>query len=257
MTTVGRVATRVDDARPSSALRSVVRFVAAGTVASLVITHLLYWAFGLTFDALPVKLVAHGAPVLMPLLIAPITAIPWVRLQNRLTEANARLAEEVARRTRLQDDLERQARTDPLTEVLNRRGFFEVAERTSTDGAVLVLLDLDHFKSVNDTSGHAAGDLVLQAVAAVAQESAEATGGVVGRLGGDEFVVLLPPGAEALAHRLRERLARLDVLLPDEDSVTASASVGVTIMTADRTVDEALAEVDAAMFDRKRAVRAP
>ncbi|SCX45934.1 diguanylate cyclase (GGDEF) domain-containing protein [Klenkia marina] len=255
MTTAGPGTTQVSDPAPPSALRSVVRFVVAGTVGSVVVTHLVYWAFGLTFDALPVKLVAHGAPVLMPLLIAPLTAIPWVRLQKRLTEANARLAEEVDRRTLLQGELERQARTDPLTEVLNRRGFFELAERSSTTGAVLVLLDLDDFKAVNDTFGHAAGDLVLQAVVTVAQELTETAGGVVGRLGGDEFVVLLPPTTEAVAHRLRDRMTGLDVPLPDEDGVTTSASVGILTMRAGQTVDEALAEVDGGMYERKRAVR--
>jgi len=257
VTTVGPGATRADDARPPSALRSVVRFTAAATVASVVVTHLAYWATGLTFDALPVKLVAHGAPVLVPLLIAPVTAIPWVRLQHRLTVANTRLAAEVARRTRLQDELEHQARTDPLTEVLNRRGFFELAERTPTDGAVLALLDIDDFKTVNDTFGHAAGDVVLQAVVAVAQDATELSGGVLGRLGGDEFVALLPPGCEAVAARLREHLARLDVLLPDDDSVRTSASVGITTLTPGQTVDQALAEVDGGMYERKRAVRAP
>jgi diguanylate cyclase (GGDEF)-like protein len=252
------VTTAEPDASPAppSAVRQVVRFVAAGTVASVVITHLLYWAFGLTFDALAVKLVAHGAPVLMPLLIAPVTAIPWVRLQRRLAEANARLADEVERRTRLQDELERQARTDPLTDVLNRRGFFELAERTGTGAGVLVLLDLDDFKAVNDTFGHATGDAVLQAVVSAVQHEVEPVGGVVGRLGGDEFVVLLPAGADAVVQRLRERLTRLEVLLPDHVVVT-SAAVGATATRAGRSVDEALAEVDASMYERKRAVRAP
>lgn len=226
----------------------------AGTVASVVITHLLYWALGLTFDALPVKLVAHGAPVLMPLVIAPITAIPWVRLQNRLAEANARLAEEVERRTRLQVELERQARVDPLTEVANRRGFFEVAEGVATEGAVLVLLDLDDFKTVNDTHGHAVGDAVLLAVAALVAQEAGPAGGLVGRLGGDEFVALLPAGHDDVAQRLRARLARFEVRVPD-GAVTTSASVGITAMTAGQTVDEALAVVDGGMYERKRAVR--
>ena len=253
MTTTGPDAARVADA--PSALQSVVRFTAVAVLGSVVITHLVYWAFGLTFDALPVRLVAHGAPVLMPLLLAPITAIPWLRLHTRLAEANARLAEEVERRTRLQDELERQARVDPLTEVANRRGFFEAVEGTATDGAVLVLLDLDDFKVVNDTFGHGAGDVVLQAVVAVVEDGIERSGGVVGRLGGDEFVVLLPPGCESVAGRLRDQLAHLEVLLPDEDSVRTSASVGITTMTTGQTVDQALAVVDGGMYERKRAVR--
>ncbi|GAA4315000.1 hypothetical protein GCM10023162_21350 [Klenkia terrae] len=236
-------------------MRAVVRLVVAGTIASVVITHLAYLALGLTFDALPVKLVAHGLPFLMPLVIAPITAIPWVRLQNRLAAANARLAQEVDRRTALQDELEHQARTDPLTAIANRRGFFEAAEAIAVEGAVVVLLDLDDFKSVNDTLGHAAGDVVLQAVVRVVEGVCRPPGGVVCRLGGDEFVALLPPGCGPVAARLRQRLARLEVPVPGRGTAITSASVGVVVMAAGQSVDEALAVVDTGMYERKRAVR--
>jgi diguanylate cyclase (GGDEF)-like protein len=106
------------------------------------------------------------------------------------------------------------AATDPLTGLLNRRGFFEAAgsliaiSRRNRMAPVSVLVfDLDHFKAINDRSGHATGDAMLQHFAKVARETLRATD-IIGRLGGEEFVALLPStAAEAAIAAERVRAA--------------------------------------------------
>jgi len=116
---------------------------------------------------------------------------------------------------RHRDELARISRVDPLTEALNRRGFeerlsAELAHAGRTAGALtLVVIDLDHFKQVNDSQGHAAGDRMLCHVVSNLKNTLRAMD-TVGRLGGDEFAVLLPGvgarNATAVAARLRAEL---------------------------------------------------
>jgi diguanylate cyclase (GGDEF)-like protein len=118
----------------------------------------------------------------------------------------------------VREELARMSRTDPLTGCLNRRGFEERAAGAIRGAAAaefaaplaVVLVDLDGFKQVNDTSGHAAGDQVLCDVA-VRLAGVARQGDVIGRLGGDEFAVLLhgvdEPGAAAAGQRLEDALA--------------------------------------------------
>jgi diguanylate cyclase (GGDEF)-like protein len=131
--------------------------------------------------------------------------------------------------------LHRLAMTDELTRLPNRRAFFAHAEealehaRRGGEPLALLALDIDHFKRINDTLGHEAGDRVLQRVAGAAR-SALRDGDVVGRTGGEEFLALLPatpPAAAAeVAERLRAAVQRLDLadLAPD---LAVSVSVGV------------------------------
>jgi diguanylate cyclase (GGDEF)-like protein len=131
--------------------------------------------------------------------------------RQRLAELNAELERRIAENRSLQAQLREQALRDPLTGLHNRRYLFEVApgllERARRQGSLLavVLLDLDHFKLLNDTYGHQAGDLVLQRFAALLAEALRKSD-IVCRHGGEEFVALLPDidaqGAEAMLERL-------------------------------------------------------
>jgi len=125
---------------------------------------------------------------------------------------------------------------DPLTGVLNARAFYEagdrllgLARRTSSPCAVL-FIDLDHFKSINDTHGHAAGDQVLRAVAHCLQSRLRRSD-LLGRIGGEEFSVLLPEtGLETalgLAEQWRQAIERLHPELPDHGPLQITASIGV------------------------------
>jgi diguanylate cyclase (GGDEF)-like protein len=122
------------------------------------------------------------------------------------------------------------SRHDDLTGVLNRRAFLDELQAVATEGAPLcvAVVDVDHFKSVNDTYGHHIGDAVLQSVVTTLTSSL-GTSGVVGRLGGEEFGVLFPSAGEAIAARLlagAARELRQKSLLPEPDAaVTISAGV--------------------------------
>lgn len=157
---------------------------------------------------------------------------------------------------RLVRRLEHSSDHDPLTGLLNRRGMGRILERESArherfgQGYALLLLDIDHFKSVNDRYGHAAGDAVLAGVAeALRQASREVDR--IGRVGGEEFCVLLPStdlaGAEQVARRMLESVRALRVhWAAHELAVTVSIGVGVagarqdTLVDVQRRVDRAL-----------------
>lgn len=162
--------------------------------------------------------------------------------EQALIHANTELQQEVAQRRKTEEQLRRSeeryrrlADTDPLTGLCNRRRFFSLAlaelQRSCRYGhnMTLVMLDVDHFKQVNDIHGHAVGDMVLQAVAARAREALRNVD-IVARYGGEEFVVLLPEtdqkGGLQLAERLRCELA--DASLPiATGNVLVTASFGV------------------------------
>ncbi|MEM1332270.1 MAG: diguanylate cyclase, partial [Actinomycetota bacterium] len=143
-------------------------------------------------------------------------------------------------------------RTDPLTGLLNRHAVEELISRSlSESGVVAVLyLDVDDFKSVNDTRGHAVGDEVLRAVATAARE-ALGPDDEVARIGGDEFLVVVRPGRDVatmvadLDARLRAALAPFEL----------AETVGVTIGRADRQHDDdfdaLIRRADVAMYARK------
>ncbi|RBY93673.1 hypothetical protein DQ237_17035 [Blastococcus sp. TF02-8] len=165
---------------------------------------------------------------------------------------------EVTDRKLFEDELRRQARTDPLTGLLNRTAFNErLAAATGDIGAgsppAVLFVDVDDFKAVNDTLGHAAGDELLLAVAA--RLSADVRGDdVVARLGGDEFALLL---AEADADRLREVADRLlaAMRLPVQvagHTVTVTASIGGALADPGCTPDRLLHRADTAMYRAKR-----
>lgn len=141
-----------------------------------------------------------------------------------------------------QKRLERQALTDPLTGALNRRGFerallqeLALFDRHGTDFC-LVILDVDHLKSINDTLGHAEGDKALIVTAQALMGTARKED-VCARIGGDEFALLLPDtrlaGAEARMERFRDRM---DALANDPLSLRISVSFGIAV-ASEGTVD--------------------
>jgi diguanylate cyclase (GGDEF)-like protein len=185
-------------------------------------------------------------------------------VRTRLQLANAALHDEIARGNALQAELQRQATTDPLTGLYNRREFgrrfaLDLA-RSDRDGHPLsvALFDLDHFKHINDRYGHAAGDDVLRHVARLAQDCFRNVD-CVGRIGGEEFAVLLPgaslPDAAAVAQRFVERLAVTPVQQGDV-TIRLTATLGVAQrMPGERLLDELLQRADAALYEGKHAGR--
>ncbi len=185
-----------------------------------------------------------------------------LRLRERAV--NDRLSVEVAWRQRMEHDLVRRANIDDLTGVANRRWFHEMAEqelrraqRLRHQLAVLAL-DVDHFKRVNDSHGHVAGDEVLVEIARVLEEQVRRVD-VLGRIGGEEFAVIMPGAslerAAEAAERLRASVADLRFSF-DDTEVRPSISIGVT--TCDvwtERVTEAIDRADQALYQAKAAGR--
>lgn len=161
----------------------------------------------------------------------------------------------------LVEEARRLASTDTLTGLLNRRAFTERIDRAreASDTGLfpmsMLLLDVDHFKKVNDTIGHDAGDAVLQGVARVLSGIARRSD-FVARWGGEEFVVALTNTAEAgarvAAERVRRAIAEARYALPNGDTISATASVGLaSAINADWKLEELLGRADKAMYSAK------
>lgn len=178
-------------------------------------------------------------------------------------EMKARLRA-AARIVRLQRDLRGQAETDALTGAANRRAFTRALDREIAEAGRLsvplgvVMVDLDHFKAINDTHGHASGDRVL--VRTVTALKSELQGGeMLGRLGGEEFAVLLPRADERqaleTAERLRVATEHLVVENDDGRPIPVTASLGLTILAADESLatgSDLLARADQALYRAKK-----
>jgi diguanylate cyclase (GGDEF)-like protein len=180
---------------------------------------------------------------------------------NRLAAEVERLQAELASmRTKLAE-LEAKVDVDPLLDIFNRRGFERELKRALAyvarygTQAALVYLDLDGFKPVNDTHGHAAGDAVLKAVAATLARNIRASD-TVARLGGDEFAVLLwnlgAPEADAKAAALEHAIAAAHVSW-NGTTLSVGASAGFTLVKPRDEAAAALARADQAMYARKAA----
>lgn len=202
---------------------------------------------------------ASGKALLARIAIAP-TARGLSPDEERLF---AMLAAELAaplEMTVLHEDARRLATTDPLTGLLNRRAFLDALERERSRAdrhhfpVSLLLLDVDHFKSVNDRHGHAAGDAVLRGVAEVLRRVARRSD-CVGRWGGEEFVLALPqtggPGAEVAAERIRRGIARTPHALPGGAELKVTVSVGVASADSPWTPESLIAAADRAMYRAK------
>ena len=168
---------------------------------------------------------------------------------------------DITERKQLEQVFERQARTDVLTGLPNRRHFMEqaaqeVARVRRCGGHVSVLmLDVDHFKAVNDSYGHRIGDMVLRETAAIASRAMRQIDTVC-RIGGEEFSVLLPetdrPQAIRVAERLREAIASTPIRIPDAGLVHITASLGVAVCNQhDADLDVLLNRADIGLYAAK------
>lgn len=183
------------------------------------------------------------------------------RLEAELTLSR----QELQYRAQVEAELRRWATTDALTGMANRRHFLEACEhemqRAMRYGRPLTvaIFDVDLFKRINDSLGHAAGDDVLRAIAQVTAETLRETD-LVGRLGGEEFGLLLPEtelsGGTDLAERLREAVASHPVAVAGGQTVRVTVSIGVaTLADDDVSVDGLFARADAALYRAKDAGR--
>jgi diguanylate cyclase (GGDEF)-like protein len=158
--------------------------------------------------------------------------------------------------------LKHQAQTDELTKILNRRAFeargqARLEKAGATGGTFLVLLDIDHFKSINDRYGHPMGDRVLVAVAGALSNNVR-PGDIVARFGGEEFAILIEArdveSAHALVCRLQQILRQLNLKTARGKALAVTASFGVAQATG-VTWRELVAKADVALYEAKSAGR--
>jgi diguanylate cyclase (GGDEF)-like protein len=189
----------------------------------------------------------------LPLSMVAAAILVALGVADRLREQRAALS-----------DAERRAQTDPLTGVLNRRSLIErlhaACDRARARGLPIALLfiDLDHFKAINDTRGHLAGDACLRAVIGPIQKELRMSD-VIGRYGGEEFVVILSSAdarvAQAIAQRIRERVENLEVG-GFGAPIRLTCSIGVaTSDSLNVWGEELVASADAAVYVAKGAGR--
>lgn len=164
----------------------------------------------------------------------------------------------------LREQLSVQARTDELTGLANRRAVmdslrWQISLSLRSDLPLTVMsLDLDHFKRINDTWGHAAGDNILRGVSQLL-EAVTRDVDLCGRFGGEEFIVVLPgtdsDGGCVFGERLRRRLSETLVAVSESESVTVTVSAGLTSLQPGDTVESMLNRADRALYQAKQSGR--
>lgn len=184
------------------------------------------------------------------------------RYLEQLEHSKAELEEQVYQRTRELEKAklaaEHEARTDPLTGIYNRRSFFVEASRQlhfalrKQQPLSLLMFDIDHFKSINDTFGHALGDEALRQFCNTIVSNLRESD-VWGRLGGEEFALVLcedEQGTLQTAQRLRQEVARIAI---DTSSgvLSLTASIGVAYLSDQPDIETLLSQADNALYQAK------
>jgi diguanylate cyclase (GGDEF)-like protein len=183
---------------------------------------------------------------------------------RKVEMARQELVREIAERRHLETELRRLATTDGLTGALNRSAFMAAGQREMElaqqlgHPLVVLMFDVDHFKTVNDRYGHAGGDLALQHLVATLRSGIR-DDDVLGRLGGEEFAVVLiadsPNVAEEIAERLRSRVEATRLAF-GESVIEMTISVGLAFGQAtDRTIEHVIARADTALYQAKEGGR--
>jgi len=211
---------------------AVVITTALSVLASVVITGILFGGVP-DFNSLVPS-------VVVPLCVAPLVSLWGYSQAHRIEVLNRRLSVLLNH--------------DPLTLVHSRSYFFEAAENDlSSDTAVALMIDADHFKKINDTYGHPVGDRALKHFSEQISRHCRKSD-VVARLGGEEFGVYMPGTDIATGQRIAERIraAIRDNLLTEESlEISLSASIGVAQRQAGEKIDDVMQRADAALYQAK------
>lgn len=187
--------------------------------------------------------------------ITPEEIRSHVTVGRRLVESEDKLKQ-------FASEMELLATVDPLTGVSNRRHFFDRGLEEATRATrymrpfSVLILDIDHFKGVNDTFGHAAGDKALKEMTKISLTTLREND-IFGRIGGEEFAAILPEtseaGAVAAAERLRQAIEEISINCDDERQVAFTVSVGVAAFrTADNDIESVMKRADAALYEAKK-----
>jgi len=190
------------------------------------------------------------------------------RMRTTTLELAERLENSVIEVRSLREQLEKaehEATRDPLTGLLNRRGLTRAAqniypaEQKMHDSAML-LIDIDHFKEINDKYGHLVGDKVISMVAQVVRANIKGRD-LAARIGGDEFAIFLPDtavkGASALAQQIRKGVSALEIRRADQTTPAekVTLSIGISESGADGSLERMMEDADKAMYEVKHGGR--
>ncbi|MFC2992626.1 GGDEF domain-containing protein [Halomonas tibetensis] len=183
-----------------------------------------------------------------------------VMAHMELMHAHREQVELVSQLEATRKELSKLATTDPLTGLLNRRAFEQRLDqevsliKRGAPPAALIMIDLDHFKTVNDTLGHQAGDEVLVRFSDLCREAFRQAD-VIGRWGGEEFVVLLPRSTVTEAQHAAKRLQELLTTTPMLENISPppyiTASAGICLLTGSSNMDECFKRADELLYQAK------
>lgn len=206
-----------------------------------------------------------SANILMLLTICPLL-IAWpasaftLWQSEKLKAAHRDLARAHAQLAAAHRRLEEKASRDDMTGFLNRETFFAALERTrrESDRGALLIIDADHFKTINDRFGHLTGDTALLEIAAAIGRSIR-EGDVIGRIGGEEFGVFLVGASNSEATLVAERIRREVELIrfkpQDESTVPLTVSIGGTPCALDAGVSDLMRAADKRLYEAKNGGR--
>ncbi len=225
----------------------VIRAVVVSVGVTLAVMALMSRIPGL--DDIPAPYWALG--VLLPLCLSGPISWSLARQAAKIAELNAELQAAYARMKAL-------AETDALTGLANRAAFLATAEQLQAERAGRILIvDLDHFKTINDTHGHAVGDQVLQGIAQTLLDFARQDD-LVGRIGGEEFALFLAHAddhaATTRANAIRAGIEQLTIRDHSGSAIRITASIGIS-SHHNAALPDALQAADLAMYRAKRAGR--
>ena len=185
-----------------------------------------------------------------------LTALPIGAAMAQRVQLERDLTDEKERADRFASDMASLANVDDLTGLATRRFFLDQLDtmastaRRISQPLTLAMIDIDHFKPINDNFGHAVGDAVLMAIGAACRTAVRADD-VIGRLGGEEFAMLMPLTDQETAYRivdrLREAVAAIAIPTVDGRTVSVTISIGMA-MFADQAIDRLLLDADRALY---------
>ena len=245
-------------------IRFIMAFYAA--VYAVICILLTRFVLGTTME----NMIALFIILLLPVGVGALTANRLGMMHRRefalwamTQKINRQLENEIERRIKLETVLKELAATDPLTGLYNRREYdllfkheIERAKRMNTPLSVGII-DLDHFKKINDTYGHSAGDEVLKQTAVLFRENLRSMD-IIGRWGGEEFIILLPGIAIDQANLTGNRLLQaLESTNIDAGTVSIkiTATIGLTQLLRDDNMDKVIRRADDALYKGKEAGR--
>ncbi|MFC5743278.1 GGDEF domain-containing protein [Dyella tabacisoli] len=248
------------------------------------LVFVLGWRYALPASMTPrspmlIRVIRSGSPLMLALavlltslfvlnshfylgVIGVIVALIGYGVRSTLTQARHIAVEDALRHDR--DELEDLALEDSLTQTPNRRAFDLALQRECARAArsgqpvSLLMIDIDHFKAINDRFGHLVGDQCLRMIASELRKALRRPTDLLARFGGEEFAILLPDtdlaGAQAVAALVRTGVRAQAIANPDSrhDIVTVSIGIAVSVMSADETHTDLLARADKALYEAKR-----